>query len=47
MDKRYWIVLYDDGTYQELSCTKEQAKDFADQRQIYRGGGYRLVEWKD
>ena len=42
----YWIVLYADGTYEELYNTEKAARDWATERQAFRGGSYRLVEWR-
>lgn len=43
----YWIILYADGTYQEVSGSKKEADQYAKDRKQSRGGSYRLVEWKD
>lgn len=41
----YWIILYADGTYEELYNTETEARAWATERQALRGGSYRLVEW--
>ena len=41
----YWIVLYADGTYEELYNFEPAARGWATERQVYRGGSYCLVKW--
>ena len=45
MDKRCWVILYSDNTYEELYDTEKAARGIATERQKHHGGSYRIIEW--
>jgi len=45
MERKYWVILYDNGHYDEVYNTFEKACEWADDRRhIY--GSYRIIEWR-
>lgn len=42
MERRYWLILYDDGHYDEVYTTFEKACELADSRK-HSHGAYRIL----